>query len=127
YRYHPPFVTKQSILDDMNALPPNTTFDNKFFVGFFEKERLVAILDLVLQYPTQKTAFVGFFMVDAQHQRKGVGSKIIGELALCLKLQGYKKIRLGVDKGNNQSYSFWAKNNFTAVCENKFIVMEREI
>ena len=23
YKYHPPFVTKRSIVDDMNALPPN--------------------------------------------------------------------------------------------------------
>ena len=29
-----------------------------------------------------------------------------------LKTEGYKKIRLGVDKGNPQSFSFWKKNGF---------------
>ena len=36
YQYHPPFVTRESILDDMKALPPETSYDDKFYVGFFE-------------------------------------------------------------------------------------------
>ena len=31
YRYCPPFVTKQSILDDMNALPPNKEMADKYY------------------------------------------------------------------------------------------------
>ena len=48
YRYHPPFVTKESILEDMHALPPNKAFDDKFYFGFFCDEKLVAIMDLIL-------------------------------------------------------------------------------
>ena len=46
---------------------------------------------------------------------------------MYLKSLGYKKIRLGVDKGNPQSYSFWSKNNFKAISENNYILMELEI
>ena len=29
YQYHPPFVTRESILDDMKALPPGKSYDDK--------------------------------------------------------------------------------------------------
>ena len=48
YQYHPPFVTRESILDDMVALPPEKNYDDKFYVGFFENQSLVAIMDLIL-------------------------------------------------------------------------------
>lgn len=124
YQYHPPFVTKESILRDMEALPPEKNYDDKFYVGFFEKESLVAIMDLILDFPAEKIAFIGLFMTNIQYQNKGIGSEIISEIVTQLKLLGYKKIRLGVDKGNMQSYSFWSKNNFKTIGEDEYILME---
>lgn len=125
YEFHPPFVTKESILEDMKALPPNKSREDKYYVGFFENTALVAIMDLILNYPAENTAFIGFFMTDVRYQNKGVGSGIISDVCDCLKLQGYGKIRLGVDKGNPQSYAFWTKNRFARVAEADYIVMER--
>ena len=66
-------------------------------------------------------------MTNIQYQHKGISSKIISEITMYLKSSGYKKIRIGVDKGNPQSYSFWYKNNFNAISEDKYILMELEI
>ena len=127
YQYHPPFVTRESILDDMVALPPEKNYDDKFYVGFFENQSLVAIMDLILDYPAKEIAFIGLFMTNIQYQHRGVSSKIINEIAMYLKLLGYQKMRLGVDKGNPQSYAFWTKNNFKAISDDKYILMELEI
>ena len=127
YKYHPPFVTRESIFDDMEALPPWKGYDDKFYVGFFENESLVAIMDLILDYPAKEIAFIGLFMTNTQYQHKGLGSKIISETVMYLKSLGYKKIRLGVDKGNPQSFSFWSKNNFKPISEDEYILMELEI
>lgn len=126
YKYHPPFVTKESILEDMKALPPQKSYEDKYYIGFFEDETLVANMDLILSYPTEQIAFIGFFMTDVQYQNKGIGSKIIGEVCACLKSLGYTKVRLGVDKGNPQSYAFWLKNQFSVIDENDYILMEWE-
>lgn len=123
YQYHPPFVTKDSILDDMAALPPGKSSSDKFYVGFFEKDSLAAVMDLILDYPTKEIAFIGFFMTNTLYQNKGVGTGIIGEVKHYLKSLGFKEIRLGVDKGNPQSYAFWTKNNFVAIDENEYIRM----
>ena len=127
YQYHPPFVTRESILDDMKELPPGKSYDDKYYIGFFENDSLVAIMDLILDYPTKGIAFIGLFMTNIQYQHKGIGSNIISEITMSLKSLGYRKIRLGVDKGNPQSYSFWSKNNFNVVSEDKYILMELDI
>lgn len=89
YKYHPPFVTKESILEDMKALPPQKSYEDKYYIGFFEDKTLVANMDLILSYPTEHIAFIGFFMTDVQYQNKGIGSKIIREVCACLKSLGY--------------------------------------
>lgn len=37
---------------------------------------------------------------------------------------GYRKARIGVDKGNPQSNSFWEKNGFYIILGKEYIVME---
>lgn len=62
YQYHPPFVTRESILEDMEALPPGKEYDDKYYIGFFQDNSLVAIMDLILDYPTENIAFIGLFI-----------------------------------------------------------------
>ena len=65
YQYHPPFVTWQSILNDMSALPPGKTMADKFYIGFFNGAALAAVVDMILAYPDETTGYIGFFMVDS--------------------------------------------------------------
>lgn len=124
YQYHPLFVTKESILNDMVALPLGKSREDKLYVGFFEDESLVAVMDLILDFPLKGIAFIGLFMMNTKYQNKGIGSKIISEVIMCLKSLGYKEIRLGVDKGNKQSFSFWTKNSFGIISEDDYILMK---
>ena len=112
YQYCPPLVTEESILEDMKALPPKTTYKDKFYIGFFKKEKLVAIMDLILHYPDEDTVFVGLFMISKREQGKGIGSHIVGECISYIRSQGYHSVRLGFAKGNLQSERFWKKNGF---------------
>lgn len=65
----------------MIALPPNVSIENKYYIGFFKNEKLIAIMALILQYPNVDTAFIGLFMMDEHEQGKGIGSKIISDCA----------------------------------------------
>lgn len=133
YQYHPPLVTRESVLEDMSALPPGKTVEDKFYVGFYQEEKLMAVLDLILNYPKMWIAYIGFFMMDVSCQRQGLGSYMIADLAACLKKEGFKKIRLAVDEGNPQSECFWQKNYFVKTGErmpndfSAYLPMEREL
>ncbi len=96
----------------MHALPPNKDICDKYYLGYFDGQKLIAVMDLIMHYPDGSTAFIGFFMTDASVQNTGVGSGIIDELCGKLTEAGIKSIRLGWVKGNPQSESFWHKNKF---------------
>lgn len=127
YQYHPPFVTRESILEDMEALPPNKGYEDKFYIGFFDGEQLVAVMDLIRDFPEKKIAFIGLFMMDKAYQGKGVGSQIIEECSNFLWKEGCMSIQLGVDKGNPQSFAFWRKNGFVVTEEDAYIRMEKAL
>ena len=128
YRYHPPFVTRDSILEDMRALPPGKTYEDKYFLGFFQEGRLAAVMDLILAYPDDVTAFIGFFMVDAALQGRGTGSSIIAGCTSLLSAAGFHRLRLAVDRDNPQSGAFWRKCGLTpSGNRGDYVIMEREI
>ena len=133
FQHCPPMATVQSIAEDMKALPPRTTYDDKYYIGFYEKEKLVAVMDLILNFPNQETAFIGFFMVDKDMQGNGVGTSIVSEVFERLKERGYKHVRLGFAKGNPQSEAFWLKNGFARTgvedVQEKYtvVIMERQL
>ena len=112
YDFCPPFVTPESIEADMVALPPGKTANDKYYLGYYDKAKLIAVMDLILGYPDEDTAYIGFFMTDVSMQGKGVGSAIINELSRFMCSQGYSKIQLGWVKGNPQAEHFWHKNGF---------------
>lgn len=112
YRYCPPFVTEDSIRCDMKILPPGKSPDDKYYIGYFNQDKLIAVMDLIDGYPDPQTAYIGFFMTDVSVQHKGIGSEIVNELCDYLRRQCYKAVRLGWVDGNAQSESFWHKNHF---------------
>lgn len=131
YEYCPPFVTRDSIREDMGALPPEKDGRDKYYVGFYRNEKLIAVMDLIDGYPENDIAYIGFFMTDTLLQNKGVGTAIIGELCSYLAEQGYRSVRLAWVKGNLQSEHFWMKNGFVQLREttsnaaHKVILAER--
>lgn len=132
YQFHPPMPTEESLLQDMSALPPGTSPEDKYFLGIFRQGRLEAVLDLVLHYPGEDTAYIGFFMVERSLQGQGLGGEIIRALLTLLKSQGYARLRLAVDEGNPQSLAFWQKCGFALTGEKcgpafRYLPMERRL
>ena len=133
YRYHPPLATKESILEDLTALPPGKCAADKHYLGFFGGEALAAVLDLIERYPQDDTAYLGFFMMKKDLQGRGVGSMLIGEALDALREEGFHRVRLAVDRGNAQSKAFWEKNGFVLTGEeaphgaSAYLPMEREL
>ena len=60
YQYCPPFVTEQSILDDMIALPPNKEMYDKYYVGYYRGEELIAVLDFIMHIRMKKLRSLAF-------------------------------------------------------------------
>ena len=117
YRYSGRQLSRELIIHDMEIAPPNIPMEQKYFIGFFDNDSLVAVMDLIDGYPDHSYAYIGFFMLDISLQGAGVGSMIIRYVLEYLAGLGFNKCRLGIDKANPQSTHFWAKNRFETTRE----------
>lgn len=118
FKHFPPLPSLESLANDLVECPPGKFLSDKYFLGFWEHNRLVAILDLIDGYPTAEVAYIGLFMVDSRLAGQGLGSKIIAELLTQL-ATSFKKVRLGYVESNPQSSHFWSKVRFCPTGEVK--------
>ena len=117
YEYCEAEPTREQVLNDLHITPPGIGLSDKYYIGFYQKETLIAVMDLIDGYPEPEIAFIGFFMMNKDLQGLGVGTAIIQETAAYLKTARKKAIRLAIDKGNPQSTHFWKKNGFIVIKE----------
>ena len=104
--------TIQSIIEDMNETPNGMSIDNKYFLGYFNNNELIAIIDLIDGYPNNNEAYIGLFMINRNYQNKHIGTSIFNELKQYLKNQNYLKIRLAYINDNVEAKHFWYKLGF---------------
>lgn len=64
---------------DIEITPPGIPIEQKYYIGFFDNGKLVAVMDLVDGYPACDYVYIGFFMMDCELQGNGIGSKIVSE------------------------------------------------
>lgn len=118
FEHFPPLPSLESLVNDLVDCPPGKSLSDKYFLGFWDKDNLVAVLDLIDGFPTEDTAYIGLFMVDANLSSQGLGSRIIAELLPQLATH-FKKVRLGYVESNPQSSHFWSKVGFCPTGEVK--------
>jgi ribosomal protein S18 acetylase RimI-like enzyme len=117
YNYCAAETSKEQVLNDLHITPPGVGIADKYYVGFFNGEEMVAVLDLIDGYPEPDIGYIGFFMMNAALQGKQIGSAIIQDVCVYLKKIGKTAIRLGIAKDNPQANHFWKKNGFIVIRE----------
>lgn len=60
YEYCGKDISTELIERDIKITPPGIPMEQKYYIGFFENNLLVAIMDLIDGYPDDNTAFIGF-------------------------------------------------------------------
>ena len=117
YKYSEARPTREQVLNDLRITPPGKELKDKHFIGFYQEETLIAVMDLIDGYPESDVAYIGFFMMKKEFQGREIGSTIIRGTAAYLKKTGKTAIRLAINKGNPQSTHFWKKNGFSVIKE----------
>ena len=106
--------SKQRLTEVISELPESTDASGKHFVGFYKGDELYAVLDLITGYPGKRDAFIGWFMVDAEHHRKGIGSQIFADIRASLKAQGIGSLSLECPASSGEAAAFWQNQGFVA-------------
>ena len=117
----------EAVYRDLEALPPGKSIGEKYYLGYFERGYLIAVLDFIDGYPDADTAYIGFFMLDKCMQGRGLGTALMEKLCLYCGELGYKQVMLGWEKSNPQSSRFWRKLGFEPLREHEGIVVGRRV
>ena len=112
YEYLGAVPSAESLTDVISSIPESASAENKYFVGFYDKDRLIAVLDLIAGYPEKDDAFIGWFMVDGTKQRQGIGSRIFADVRAAMKGQGFDRLSLDCPEKHDESLAFWKAQGF---------------
>lgn len=110
----PPSPSRETVKNDLLALPPGKEQTDKHFLGIFDGASLVAVMDLIERYPDEQTALLGLLMVSKGRQGNGLGSFLVDALSDSLRENGYTRLRLGYVKTNRSAQRFWTHHGFSA-------------
>ena len=98
----------------IQSIPVDIKTQDAHFVGFYDSAgNLVAVLDLILGYPSENDAFIAWFMVNSSMQGQGIGSSIISDVRASMAAQGYKHLKLKCPITADESLDFWKNRGFT--------------
>lgn len=102
------FPEKDASLEIIRDLPPGWEPKNKHVFGCFnEQNLLIAVMDILADYPVKDEWIIGLLMIDPTERKRGLGKllhKFIMDYALKNKAD---KLRIGVALENTKAYSFW--------------------
>lgn len=106
--------SRAMLTEVITNVPEGATPNSKHCVGFYDGDDLVAVLDLICGYPHPDGAFIGWFMVAADLQGRGIGSQIFADVRAALQAQGYDYLQVVVPERNSKGVAFWQHQGFSA-------------
>ena len=105
--------SRSRLTEIITNVPTGAEGTSTYFVGFYDDEDdLVAVMDLICGYPESDDAFIGWFMVDAASQGRGVGTSIFADVRASMKAQGYDHLELKCPKASDSALRFWESQGF---------------
>lgn len=114
YKYINSYSTAENLKETLEIFPEGKSLADKIFVGLWNENELVAMIDLIENYPSDKTAYIGWFIIDVKYQHRGIGYGIFLSLEKILRTNGFSQMGLAYADGNKQSEKFWEKCGFHA-------------
>ncbi|MFC6163576.1 GNAT family N-acetyltransferase [Lactiplantibacillus dongliensis] len=105
-------LTLAEIQSDLTAHPEQVSADQKQVFGFYLATHLVAVLDILNQYPEQDFIFIGLLMVGAPYQRRSVGKVIATGLMQAALKSGIHCLQLTRVTADTGVAAFWHQLDF---------------
>ena len=119
--------TIETSIKDIDEVPPGFDIKQKIFVGIWENDKVIGVLDLIKGYPSENCLWIGLLMINGEMHCKKIGSKIVTAIQKASTIVGYTSIQIAVHENNANGMAFWRKHGFEKIrTKGNRIVMERK-
>lgn len=86
-------LTIDEIKSDLTSVPLSVNQNQKWTLGFFKDEKLVAIIDFLTDYPQVQTVWIGLFIVSKADEGKGIAAHLSKALFKSLKSEQFTNVQ----------------------------------
>jgi ribosomal protein S18 acetylase RimI-like enzyme len=97
------------------GLPAGAAPGSKVLVGGYERDRLVAVAELIHDHPAPGTWTYGFLLVDPSRRRAGLGSRMTDWVERTVAEGGGRAIRFDVIEANEASRTLFEKRGYREI------------
>ena len=121
-------ATIDSSINDIIAIPPNCTIEQKIYLSIWKDDEIIGVLDVIAGYPEPTSFWIGLLLIHGRLHDKKIGSKVASAVLSAAKAAGYTTAQLGVIESNTRGIDFWRKHGFeVSRCSGDIVVMERRV
>ncbi len=105
-------LTIEEVQRDLTAHPESLAAEQKQVFGFYLANHLVAVLDVLNQYPQEQFVFIGLLMVNRTYQRKTIGKVIMTGFMQAALQSNVVALQLTRVSSDTASQTFWKRLGF---------------
>ncbi len=92
--------------------PPNLPPADKIVVGLFDGQSLAGVVELLRNYPSPASWYLGLMMLEPKRRAGGVGSSFYAAVRDWIAAQDGRTVRLIVQSQNAPALRFWTRQGF---------------
>ncbi len=93
-------------------LPPGKEMKDKYVLGVYKENIMVAVIDIVKDYVLHGEWIIGLLMIDPGERGKGLGRKLHALIKARIMEERGKLLRIGVVEENHRGYNFWREMGY---------------
>lgn len=86
-------LTLAEIKSDLSSVPLSVKPSQKWTLGFFKDNKLVAIIDFLTDYPQVQTVWIGLFLVSKNNEGQGIATHLSKALFKSFKSEKFTNVQ----------------------------------
>ena len=96
-----------------SALPAGKTYEDKFILALSDAAgEIVALIDLIRDYPEPGHWYLGLLFVAPDRRGAGLGARIVTDIEAALRAEGAVRLRMAAIERNTGALRFWLRQGF---------------
>lgn len=95
--------------------PPGIDPATSLKLGLCEGGTILGLADLAFGWPDPQDAYIGLLLIDAASRGRGLGRRLLDQLAACARDRGATRLLLAVLDDNPRGRAFWEREGFRVI------------